>query len=239
MRRISRFFKIYFIPSSLKKLPKNNHPQFNLKFFFRNQYVNYRRGNFFFNKDLYKNLKKNFKYNQNIKVLDFGGENLDLYLFLKKKFPKIEICVINQLKINKYLLKFIKKKNIKGIKILSSIEKISRVKFDFVYFGSSLQYIRDYDKILKFLFKKKIKYIYISATSYFRSNLNSDKIILKQVNLLPIRLYCYSFNYNYILNFFSQHGYSILRKKNNPYKKINFKNFLIEIKYLNILFKKN
>lgn len=238
MRRISRFFKIYFTPSILKKLPKNNHPLINLEVFFTRQYKNFKRGNFFFNKDLYKNLKKNFKYNQKIKVLDFGGENIDLYLFLKKKFPKIEISVINQLKINKYLLDFIKKKNIKGVKIFSNIEKISRVKFDFVYFGSSLQYIKDYDKILKFLFKKKIKYICISATSYFKSNYNADKIILKQVNLLPIRLYCYSFNYNYILKFFSQYGYSIIRKKINPYKKINFKNFPFEIKYLNILFKK-
>ena len=238
-RKISRFFKIYFVPTSKTILPKNNHPLKNLNIFFYNQYKNFIKNNLNFNKDLYRSLEKNFPKKQNIKILDFGGENIDLYLFLKKKFSKIHINVINQQKLNSHLQGFINKKKIKGITILPNINKLKVAKLDFVYFGSSLQYVKDYDKILKILFKKKIKYLYISATSYFKSENSNDKIILKQVNLLPSQLYCYCFNYQYILSLFRDHGYTKISEKPNSYKKINFKNFSFEINYLNILFKRN
>ena len=122
--------------------------------FFNLQYKNFIKNNLNFNKDLYRNLVKNFSKNKKIKVLDFGGENIDLYLFLKKKFSNIHIYVINQPKLNNHLRNFIKRKKIKGISVLSDINKLKKTKFDYVYFGSSLQYIKDYDKILKVLFKK-------------------------------------------------------------------------------------
>ena len=58
-----------------------------------------------------------------------------------------------------------------------------------------LQYVKDYDKILKiyWVLKKKIKYFYISATSFFNSDILGDKMVLKQVNLFPAELYCYCF----------------------------------------------
>ena len=238
-RKISRFFKIYFVPTNKKILPKNNHPLKNLDIFFNNQYKNFIKDNSNFNKDLYRGLIKNFSKNQRIKILDFGGENIDLYLFLKKKFSKIHIYVINQPKLNYHLQRFINKKKINGVTVLSNTDKLKNSKLDFVYFGSSLQYIKNYDKILKIILKKKIKYLYISATSYFKSKDFNDKIILKQVNLLPTELYCYCFNYHYIFSLFKCYGYTKISEKQNSYKKINFANFSFKINYLNILFKRN
>lgn len=237
-RKISRIFNIYFVPTKKKYLPNRNHPLKNLNIFFDNQYKNFKNKKFHFNKDLYRNLINNFSKNQNIKLLDFGGENIDLYLFLKKKFSKIKIYVINQPKLNNYFKKFIIKKKISDITVLTNNDKIKKLHFNYVYFGSSLQYVKDYDKILKILLKKKIKYFYISATSFFYSNILGDKMVLKQVNLLPSVLYCYSFNFRYIVNLFKNNKYVVISKKTNSYKKINFRNFPVEIDYLNILFKK-
>ena len=237
IRKISRIFKIYFVLSDKNYLPKNNHPLHNLNLLFENQYNNFLENKFNFNKDLFHNLKKHFSKHKKIKILDCGGENLDLYLFLKSKFPKISIIVINQKKLNNILKNFLKKKKIKNIQVFSDIKKINHIKLDLVYFGSSLQYIKNYEEVLKLLLKKKIKYFCISATSFFYSKFNK-KIILKQVNLFPYFLYCYSFNYIHISSLFNKYGYKIMNKKLNPYKKINFRNFSIKIEYLNIKYKK-
>ena len=238
LKKILRLNKIYFILSNKKYLPYNNHPLDDSDNFLEEQYNKFNNNKFNFNKDLFKNLKKIFRYNSNLKVLDIGGENLDLYLFLKKKFPKIKIYVVNQSKLIKSFKKLINKKNIKGINVFSNVKDINNINFDFVYFGSSLQYIKFYDKILVYLLKKKINYFCISATSYFYSGSSNKKIILKQLNLLPQKLYCYCFNFNHIESFFKKFNYKKIFKKQNPYKKINFQNFKMKIEYLNVLYKR-
>ena len=90
-----------------------------------------------------------------------------------------------------------------------------------------------------FLFKNSKGFIYISATSYFFKNKLNNKIIVRQVNLLPTILYCYIFNFKYIESLFSKYGYVITFKKINYYKKVNFNNFNFKINYLDLLFKKN
>ena len=238
-RKISRIYKIYFIPTNKTNLPKNNHPLNNLQIFFENQYQAFLNGKLNFNKKIYYILKKNYKKNFRINFLDYGGENLDLYLFLKKNFPKIKITVINQPKLNKCLKDFIKIKKINNIEVLSNLHQAKKGKFNFINFGSSLQYIKNFDKILQFLLKSSKGFIYISATSYFFKNVVNNKIIVRQVNLLPTILYCYVFNFNYIRSLFSKYGYTIIFKKSNSYKKINFNNFSFKINHLDLLFKKN
>lgn len=155
-RRVARIFNIYFVPTEKKYLPNENHPLQNLDTFFDSQYENFNNKKFDFNKDLYRSLINNFSKNQSIKLLDFGGENIDLYLFLKKKFSKIKIYVINQPKLNYRIKNFVIKKEISNINILTNIDKIKNLHFDYVYFGSSLQYVKNYNKILKILLKKKL-----------------------------------------------------------------------------------
>jgi hypothetical protein len=236
IRKLSRFNKIYFVPTAKIKLPRNNHPVGNLKKFFTDQIKNYYKKKF--NLDLFKVIKKYFKKNNNINLLDFGGENLDLYLYLSKNFPKIKIVVINQTKINNYLKKIIREKNIKNIQVFNNIRQIKSKKFNFINFGSSLQYVANYEFILFHLLKRSRGFFYLSASSFFFRNKFKKNIVVKQVNLLPTVMYCYIFNYYYIKKIFAKYRYFIIKKKINSFKKVNFKNFKFKISYLNILFYK-
>ena len=158
---------------------------------------------------------------------------------MRDKFPKIHITIVNQPILNLYLNKFLKKHNIKYIEVLSSEIKLKKLKFDYVNFGSSLQYIKNYDHVLKILLNKNIKFFNISATSFFEDKSSFKMFIVKQVNLLPTVMYCYFFNLNYIKFLFDKYDYKIKQKKVNPFTKINFSNFNIKIKHLDILLKKS
>ena len=236
MRKISRFYKIFFVPTNKKDLPFNNHPVRDLKGFFDYQFSFYKNKKF--NLFVYYLIKKNFKKNTKVRFLDYGGENLDLYLYLKDEFPRIDITVINQAKLNIELKKFIKNKKILGIKVFKNIKNSKNTKYDFVHFGSSLQYLRNYEKILNFLLRKTVGFLCISASSFFYENIKK-RIVTKQVNLLPMTLYCYIFNFNYLKKLIIRQNFKILAKKKNSYKKINFNNFDLKVDHLNLIFKKN
>lgn len=238
IRRLSRLNKIYFIPTKKLRLPRGNHPLGNLSKFFKDQLSNFEKSNFNFNLDLYKVLKKNFKKNNKICLLDYGGENLDLYLFLKKKFSKINIVIINQPKINRVLKRIILNQKITNLSVAENINQVNLKSFNFINFGSSLQYIDNYEKILNYLLKKTRGFFYLSASSFFFKKKLGKNIVVKQVNLLPSILYCYIFNFQFIKKIFTKYNYNILFKKKNSFKKVNFHNFKISIKYLNILFYK-
>lgn len=236
LRKLSRFYKIYFVPTIKKRLPKNNHPTGDLKKDFEIQLSNYETKNFSANFDLYKILKKYFKKNSKIRLLDYGGENLDLYLFLKGKFSNIKIFIINQPKVNKILKKIILKKKIENLTVVNNVRQLNVKSLNFINFGSSLQYIDDYENILLHLFKGFKGFFYLKASSFFFKISSKKNIVAKQVNLLPTILYCYIFNFKYIKSLFYNNKFFILLKKNNSFKKVNFKNFNMNIKYLDILF---
>ena len=136
------------------------------------------------------------------------------------------------------LKKFIKNKKILGIKVFKNIKNSKNTKYDFVHFGSSLQYLRNYEKILNFLLRKTVGFLCISASSFFYENIKK-RIVTKQVNLLPMTLYCYIFNFNYLKKLIISQNFKILAKKKNSYKKINFNNFDLKVDHLNLIFKKN
>ena len=238
IKKLSRLNKIYFVPTNKLRLPKNNHPLGNLKIFFEDQLYNYNKNNFKFNLDLYKVLKKCYKNNSKIRLLDYGGENLDLYLYLKKKFSNIKIVIINQSQTNKILKKIISKRKIKNLSVANNINQLNLKSFNFINFGSSLQYIDNYENILFNLLKKFKGFFYLSATSFYFKDFQKKNIVVKQVNLLPSILYCYIFNYEILKNLFYKHKFFIIFKRNNSYKKVNFRNFKMKVKYLNILFLK-
>lgn len=236
IRKLSRFYKIYFVPTKKLSLPKNNHPLGDLKKNLENQLINYERDELRFNFDLYKVINKHFKRNSKIRLLDYGGENLDLYLFLNRKFSNIKIVIINQPKVNKIIKKIIFKKKIVNLTVLNNVEQLKVKSFNFINFGSSLQYIDNYENILLHLFKGFKGFFYLKASSFFFKNSAKKNIVAKQVNLLPSILYCYIFNYRYIKNLFYKYKFLILSKRNNSFKKVNFKNFSMNIQYLDILF---
>ena len=183
-------------------------------------------------------LKKLFKKKQ-FNYLDVGGDNIDLYIKLNAKL-NIKNYFIYNFKETVNIFKKIKSQfNIKNLYPIISIEKLKSI--DLVYFGSSIHYFRNYNIFLKRIFKKKPKYIFFSGTTFFDDNIDKEKCVVKQTNILPLQVYLYFFNLNKFINLFTRNGYKLVSCKNNKFANVNFTNFnplLKKIKYLDILFNK-
>jgi len=227
-RKIFKIFKIFFVPTSLKELPEDNHPS-KLDINFQNIIIKKSKEDGFkpfvsYIKllELLKNYEKN---NSNIKFYDFGPCNIDLYLYLSKKLKKIEYIYFDQPHHNLDIKKLKKYNGFSNLNIDIDF-KLEKKDLDFVYFGSSIQYLKDYKETLKKFLKNKSKYIVISQTPFYSSENHSKDIVLKQINLHPIINFAYLINYDSFLTFMEKSGY-ILKEKNlnRVIKFINFKNF--------------
>ena len=240
--KLLRRYGIFFVPTNLKILPKSFYPiatTLNEQIRLAENYnpkdklvkFNTKIDMDVFLKNLFK--KKKFNY------LDVGGDNIDLYIKLNTKL-NIKKYFIYNFKETINIFKKIKSQfNTKNLYPIISIEKLKSV--DLVYFGSSIQYFRNYNFFLKKIFKKKPKYIYFSGTTFFEDNIDKDKWVVKQTNILPQQVYLYFFNLNKFINLFTRNGYKLVSCKNNKFANVNFTNFnplLKKIKYLDILFNK-
>ena len=72
---------------------------------------------------------------------------------------------------------------------ISNIYSVKNI--DFAYFGSCIQYFKNYKIFLKSIFKKKPNYIFFSGTSFFHDKLSKDYIVVKQTNYLPNTIYLF------------------------------------------------
>ena len=129
------------------------------------------------------------------------------------------------------------------MKNLFPITSINRLKkLDLIYFGSSIQYFKNYNIFLKKIFKKKPKYVFFSGTTFFKDNIDKEKLIVKQTNILPHTVYLYFFNLSKFISFFRKNNYKLVYYQKNKFAKVNYKNFhplLKKIVYLDILFVRN
>ena len=122
--------------------------------------------------------------------------------------------------------------------MLNNLKDINNIKFNFVHFGSSIHYVNNYLEILSTILKKSNGYIYFTGMHFFKKKIYK-KFQVKQTNLLPISLFCYFFNINYFIKILKKNSFCLISKKNNPFKKICYKNFAFKINNLDLLFKKN
>ena len=237
-RKIMRIFNIYFVPTNYQKLPENKYTT-NLylgvtdqRFSLQEKIIqNFNKTNnlVYFNSypkmsDMLKELflDDNLKFN----FLDFGGESIDFYLYLKKKFKNINYFVHNKKEINQDFIKLKEKYKFEDITILENLEEISKNKYDFIFFGSVIQYMENYEQILKLATEVSKKYIFFSGTHFFTENIDEKKrIITRQVNFLPSKIYCYFFYLNGFLKIFSSNKFYVKSMKKNPIGKFNYNNF--------------
>jgi putative methyltransferase (TIGR04325 family) len=239
-RKLLRRYGIFFVPTSLKSLPKNFYPIYtNLKDQI-NLVENYNSKNKLskfntkmdmdiFLKNLYK--KKNFNY------LDIGGDNIDLYLKLNNNLNIKNYYIFNFKEVINIFKKIKTQFKMKNLHPITNIKKLKNL--DIVYFGSSIQYFKDYTLFLQKIFKKKPKYIFFSGTSFFKDNIQKEKLIVKQTNILPHTVYLYFFDLNKFIIFFKKNGYKLVFQQKNKFAKVNYKNFhptLKKIVYSDILF---
>ena len=241
-RKIFRKYNIFFVPTNLKKLPKNFYPIVTNQKKQEDLIFNFNKNKKLINQTTKKNLDKflfNYFGESNFSFVDIGGENIDLYLYLSNKLNIKNyyiynfVNLINIFKIIKYKFNF---------KYFFPIKKINLIKkIDFAYFGSCIQYFKNYNFFLKSVINKKPKYIFFSGTSFFFDKLDIDYIVVKQTNYLPNTIYLYFFNLNKFIKFMNLNGYKLIFFETNKSAKINYKNFskiLNKIEYLDILFEK-
>ena len=241
-RKLFRKYHIFFVPTKLSNLPKNFYPiTTNLKsqtgFIFEfdknkkliNETTKKNLDKFLF--DLYKKYPFSF--------LDVGGDNIDLYLFLSNKLNIKKYFVFNYPAI---ISIFNKIKSQFSYKEFYPINKINSLKnVDFVYFGSCIQYFKNYKSFLIIIFKKKPKYILFSGTSFFYNSINKDTFVVKQTNILPGTVYLFFFYYKNFINFFDHNGYKLVSSTKNNTTKVNYENFkpsFKKVEYLDLLFEK-
>ena len=253
LRKIFKKYRIYFVPTTLSNIPDNNY-KIGSNFEFQQQLIkqfNDSKPNrlISFNtlphinqiiKLLFK--RSDLKFN----FLDFGGENIDLYLYLKKHFKNINYFISNQSHINESYIKLKSKYNLENFTILNNIDELTKYEYDFVNFGGVIQYINNYDYIIKEILKVSKKYIFFSATHFYENKISSlEKIVVKETNLihiLPINIYCYFFNFDIFMKPFLKENFSIIFKENNVYGDVNYRNFdnlFKRTNYMDLLLSKN
>ncbi len=241
-RKIFRRYNIFFIPTDKKRLPNNFYPittnlglqnqlvyKFNKKKRLINQTTKKNLDKFLFN--LY--IKKNFSF------FDVGGDNIDLYLYLSKKLNIKKYYISNFDEIILIFKKLKTKFNFTNLYPISRFKQPQNV--DFVYFGSCIQYFKDYKLYLKKICNSKPKYILFSGTSFYFDNYNHETLVVKQTNILPNLVFLYFFNYKKFVSFLSINGYKLIFKRKNLTNKLNYKNFypnLKKVDYLDLMFKK-
>ena len=231
-KKIIKLSKIFFLETNFKKLPVNNHPLNNL-IKIKDKYNNIRP--FISYTHLPDLLAVYIQERKKLVFYDYGAGNLDLYFYLKKKLNKFIYFFHDQEILNKYIKAIKIKKKLKNLKI-NNFSKIKKI--DFAYFGSSIQYLEDYQKKIKPFFKKS-KYIIISASPFFENykyKQSQKNIVMKQLNLFPIINYLYGINYIDFTNFMKKNNYSLLEKNiNRVSKNVNFKNFKNKFKTVDML----
>lgn len=242
-RKLLRKYKIFFVPVNFLKLPKNFYPveaNLKLQLNYVKEFQNKKR---LINNTTKKNLDR-FLYkiykNKSFSFLDVGGDKIDLFLFLSHKLKIKKYYVLNFPEIIS-LFKFIKLRfNFSKFYPLKKIDSLKKI--DFVYFGSSIQYFKNYKLFLINIFKKKPKFILFSGTSFFYDNsIKRDALVVKQTNILPSTIYLFFFNLDKFKLFFKKHGYKLIYLSKNNTANIcydNFKPSLKRIKYLDLLFVK-
>tara|TARA_B100000767_G_C19763131_1_gene536143 strand:- start:58 stop:855 length:798 start_codon:yes stop_codon:yes gene_type:complete len=241
-RKLFRKYKIFFVPTKLLNLPNSFYPvTTNLKSQM-NFVFEFNKNKKLINGTTKKNLDKflfNLYKNRSFSFLDVGGDNIDLYLFLSKNLQIKNYFIFNFTQIILIFKKIKSKFNYKKFYPTHKINSLKNV--DFVYFGSCIQYFKNYKYFLKIIFSKKPKYILFSGTSFFSNSINNDTLVVKQTNILPSTVYLFFFNFKNFINFFNDHGYKLVNFTKNHTTKVNYKNFkplLKKVEYLDLLFKK-
>ena len=225
-KKIFKIFKIFFVQTKLTVLPQQNY-----KITENEILKEYEKAKYFEKSDNRPyityvhllDLLSVMEKKDTINFFDYGAGNLNLFFYLRKNIKKLNYFFFDQPEILNILKNFNEINNLDKLNLCNNFRNDN---MDLVYFGSSLQYLKDYkNEILKF--KNSTKYLLISQTPFYRnSDLKNEFIIMKQINMNPKINYLYCFNYDYFINFMEQNNFKLIDKNFNRVTKfLNFKNF--------------
>ena len=231
-KKIFKIFKIFFVKSKLTELPEKNY--FISKDYLRRELVdgiNFKKIKPYITYTHLIDLISVIKKDQ-VNFFDYGAGNLNLFYYLLNKFKNINYYFFDQPIVTETLKDYKDEKKLDNLMINPNLEEI---KIDLVYFGSSLQYLKNYKQdILKF--KNNSEYLIISQSPFFKNkDLDSEFIILKQINMHPNINFLYAFNYYYFIDFMKKNNFVLVNESFNRVTKfLNFKNFKDEYKQIDM-----
>jgi hypothetical protein len=246
-KRIKKKFRLYYIPTPLNSLPDSNYPILHSyvqqKKYLQNFKFTNKQKSFMTYEKLIELLLLSFKKDEEFSFLDIGGQDVDFYLELKKEFKNVKYYIFNKREILDNFNKLKVEYSLNDFNIIFDESNLYNNNYEFINFGSSIHYFKNYFEVLNNIIKISKKYILFSGTHFYKSNKTNLKkhLIAKQVNMLPFIFYCYFFNRDYFLNFFIDKGYSINFEKKNLTDEVNYKNFynlVDDILYTDLLLSK-
>ena len=246
LRKLKKKFNYYFIEINEEKLPGNNHPtsitfegqEKLIESFNHKNYIPWTTCPY-----LVPLLKLIFiDRSKDYNLLDYGGGNIDHYLYLKRNFKNIKYFYFDQKKNNEIVSQITKKYLLNDITVLNSLEEIKKNNYHFINLGSVIQYVEDYKLTLNSLIDTAPEYIFFTAQTFYEKKANKkENIIVKQVNILPQVNFCYFFEYEPFLNIFKVKKFEPVFKVLNFTDKVNYNNFNEKygrIEYYDLLIKK-
>ena len=246
-RKINKyFFDFYFIPTNHTKLLNNSYIN-NNNYDYQKKLINDYNRNFQQNSSmscphLIELLLMKFNSDEEIMFLDMGADNIDFFLELNSKFKNIKYYFCNLKIVNSIFEKLKHENSYKNMFIIDTIDEVSNKKFDFINFGSSIEYFENYEVVLNKVLNMG-KNIFFSGTTLFdtKNEKYNKHIIVKQVNVYPNINYLYFFNKQFFYSIFLKNNFKILFEKKNLTDNVNYDNFhkiFESINYMDFLFSK-
>ena len=246
-RKINQiFFRYYYLKEDLKRLPDLNYPDEesfeDQKMLIQKFDITKNQTSFMTYPNLIELLKKKFTPDESFNFLDVGGEKIDFYLNLKKNFKHVNYFLFNQKFMNKTFHQIQNEFKFNNFHIINETEEIFKKNYDFVNFGSCIQYFENYENLLKKITNNS-KILFFSGTHLYDSSDEKfeKNIIVKQVNLLPQVYYLYFFNRKNFFEILEEKSFSLIFENKNLTDNVNydnFKSYLNDIQYSDFLFEK-
>ena len=172
-----------------------------------------------------------------IEVLDYGGGANPVYSYIENATnQKIKTYVIEPENFCKIIKKKIPQKYKKYIIYLSSIKKLNVKSLDIVCFNSSLQYLENYDSLIKDLIKFKPSFILITRTNFHSGKQNYFTLECGIKGSLHPYIF---FSFRQLVNFMKSNRYNLVFS--NKYNINKYKHESIDGKtffHKDIIFKK-
>ena len=246
-RKINKkFFRYYFISTSLTKLPNSNYQnEENIKYqisLVKKFEKIKKQSSFMTCPHLMQLLLMKYRTDDNFSFLDVGGEKIDFYLELKKNFKNINYYLFNLMAVNEIFRELKHKFDFEDLHVIDDIKEIFNQNFDFVNFGSCIQYFGEYENILYKIANNSKSVFFSGTTLYNSSDVKLEKhFIVKQVNVLPKINYLHFFNKKHFYKIFTQKNFNIVFENTNCTDNVNYDNFkkrLDSIEYIDVLFTK-
>ena len=246
-KRINKkFFNFYFIPTDHSKLLNDNYININ-NYDYQKKLIddykhNFQQNSFMTCPHLIELLLIKFNSDDEIMFLDMGADHIDFFLKLNSKFKNMKYYFCNLKSVNSVFEKLKHENNYKNMFIIDTIDDVSNKKFDFINFGSSIEYFENYEDVLNKAANMG-KNIFFSGTTLFDSkNEKYNKhIIVKQVNTYPDINYLYFFNKQFFYSIFLKSNFKLLFEKKNITDNVDYNNFykiFENINYMDFLFSK-